>query len=385
MSDIATGEDVRSSGSFLEELDRLVAEVIEPAAAQVDARGEFPTASIDALRRGGMLGLVSAADVGGRGGDLRAATFAVQRVARGCASTAMVLCMHYVGTAVLEIHGPREVREEIATGQHLTTLALSEVGSRGQFWVPVSSARLENGRIRLDARKSWITSAREADSYVWSSRPTIGDNPMSLWLVPSETGGLSVTAPFDGLGLRGNDSCPVAADGVVLPAGAILGGDGSGADIVMGVVLPWFQLLTAAHAVGTMEAATAKAVAHVIATRFQHTGSSLADLPTIRAYVARMQIITLQSRALLLDTLAAIDAGDSGAQLKVLSVKAGAGEAVTQVTDLAMRVCGGAAFRREVGVERHFRDARAATVMAPTTDVLYDFIGRAVCGLPLVD
>ena len=46
-------------------------------------------------------------------------------------------------------------------------------------------------------------------------------------------------------------------------------------------------------------------------------------------------------------------------------------------------ICGGAAFRKEVGVERHFRDARAATVMAPTTDVLYDFIGKAVCGLPL--
>ena len=30
-----------------------------------------------------------------------------------------------------------------------------------------------------------------------------------------------------------------------------------------------------------------------------------------------------------------------------------------------------------------FRDARAATVMAPTTDVLYDFIGKAVCGMPL--
>jgi alkylation response protein AidB-like acyl-CoA dehydrogenase len=53
------------------------------------------------------------------------------------------------------------------------------------------------------------------------------------------------------------------------------------------------------------------------------------------------------------------------------------------VTDLAMRVCGGAAFRRDVGIERYFRDARAATVMAPTTDVLYDFIGKAACGLPL--
>jgi alkylation response protein AidB-like acyl-CoA dehydrogenase len=46
-------------------------------------------------------------------------------------------------------------------------------------------------------------------------------------------------------------------------------------------------------------------------------------------------------------------------------------------------VCGGAAFRKEVGVERIFRDARAATVMGPTTDVLYDFIGKAACGLPL--
>jgi alkylation response protein AidB-like acyl-CoA dehydrogenase len=67
----------------------------------------------------------------------------------------------------------------------------------------------------------------------------------------------------------------------------------------------------------------------------------------------------------------------------VLEVKAAASEAAVAVTDLAMRVCGGAAFRREVGVERNFRDARAATVMAPTTDALYDFIGKAVCGLPL--
>jgi alkylation response protein AidB-like acyl-CoA dehydrogenase len=53
------------------------------------------------------------------------------------------------------------------------------------------------------------------------------------------------------------------------------------------------------------------------------------------------------------------------------------------VLDLAMRVCGGAAFRKDVGVERLFRDARAAGVMAPTTDILYDFIGKAVCGMPL--
>jgi alkylation response protein AidB-like acyl-CoA dehydrogenase len=71
--------------------------------------------------------------------------------------------------------------------------------------------------------------------------------------------------------------------------------------------------------------------------------------------------------------------------LRVLEVKAATGELVTEVTDLGMRVCGGAAFRKDSGLERHFRDARASTVMAPTTDMLYDFIGRAICGIPLFE
>ena len=129
--------------------------------------------------------------------------------------------------------------------------------------------------------------------------------------------------------------------------------------------------------------ATAKTAAHVGGARLEHMGSSLADLPTVRAYVARMRIKTDMVRALLLDTLDALETGRADAMLRVLEIKAAAGETATEVTDLAMRVCGGAAFRKEVGVERNFRDARAASVMAPTTDVLYDFVGKDVCGLPL--
>ena len=54
-----------------------------------------------------------------------------------------------------------------------------------------------------------------------------------------------------------------------------------------------------------------------------------------------------------------------------------------KVAALAMKVCGGSAYRKDVGVERYFRDAQAARVMAPTSDQLHDFIGKAVCGLPL--
>ena len=152
---------------------------------------------------------------------------------------------------------------------------------------------------------------------------------------------------------------------------------------MMGTVLPWFSLLNAACSIGLMEALVQRTGAHVTGTRFQHLDSSLAQLPTIRAYLARMRIQTDMARALALDALAAVSAERPDAGLRVLEAKAAAGESATQVGDLAMRVCGGAAFRRDVGVERPFRDARAATVMAPTPDALYDFIGKALTGQDL--
>jgi len=115
----------------------------------------------------------------------------------------------------------------------------------------------------------------------------------------------------------------------------------------------------------------------------EHAGSAVADLPTARAHIARMRIKTDAARTLWLDTLTAMETGRADVMLRVLESKAAANDAANEVLDLAMRVCGGAAFRKDVGVERYFRDARAGAVMAPTSDALFDFIGKAVCGLPV--
>jgi len=376
-------EEQRAKEFDLRALDEIIKGTVEPAAADVDRTGAFPRAALDAFGQAGLLGLISSREVGGLGEAHRAAAQTVERVASACASTAMVLCMHYSAVAVIEAHGARPVREAIARGRHVTTLAFSEKGSRSHFWAPVGTATADEGEVRLDAEKSWVTSAGEADSYVWSSQPLEAEGQNTIWLVPADAQELSVPAPFDGLGLRGNNSAPVKAVGVTVPRENMLGADGGGFDVMMGVVLPYFQLMSAGFSVGTMEAATQKAAAHVAGTKFEHLGTSLADLPTVRANLARMRIKTDMCRALLGDAVTALEAGRDDTMLRVLEVKAAAGESATEVTDLAMRVCGGAAFRKEVGVERHFRDARAATVMAPTTDVLYDFIGKAVCGLPL--
>lgn len=373
----------KSSIGYQEALEKIITDIVAPSAAAIDQTASFPHAALDALGEAGILGLISAAEVGGLGLGHRAAALVVERLATTCASTAMVVCMHYAGTAVIEAHGARVLREAIAQGKHLTTLAFSEAGSRSHFWAPLSTATKSDEGVRLDAKKSWVTSAGQADSYVWSSRTVGGADGITLWLVPAKAQGLQVSSPFDGLGLRGNFSSPVTAQGVTVSMDAMLGADGGGFDTMMGAVLPYFQMMSAAFSVGTMEAATTKSIQHITNTRFEYLGQTLADLPTIRAYLSRMRIKTDATRALLLDGLEALEQGREDAMLRVLEVKAAAGDASAEVTDLAMRVCGGAAFRKEVGVERHFRDARAALVMAPTSDALYDFIGKALCGLPL--
>jgi alkylation response protein AidB-like acyl-CoA dehydrogenase len=69
--------------------------------------------------------------------------------------------------------------------------------------------------------------------------------------------------------------------------------------------------------------------------------------------------------------------------LAVLATKAGCNEMAIAVTETALRVSGGAAFSKQVGIDRPYRDARAGFVMAPTSDALYDFAGRALCGMDL--
>ncbi len=372
-----------SEQDFSERLER-VAKVAAQHAAAVDLDARFPSETVDALRSEGLLALFSAMAVGGHRGTLRDVARAVERLGRECGSSAMVLCMHYCGTAVIEKHGDEATRRAIAQGKHLSTLAFSEHGSRSHFWAPASTATaLGDGTFKLDAHKSWITSARQATAYVWSSKPTTAEGASSVWLVPQNANGLRITAPFEGLGLRGNDSTPVVAEGVVVPESARLGADGGGFDVMMGVVLPVFSVLNAACSVGLMDAAVGRAIAHVTQTRHQHLNSAISDLPTVRAYLTKAKLRADAARALWDDTITAIESGRADAQLRVLEVKALCNESALEVSDLAMRVCGGAAFRKEGGVERAMRDARAGFVMAPTSDALHEFIGRALVGLPV--
>ena len=368
---------------YTEQLNSILRDIVAPAASATDAEAAFPRAAVRACGETGLLGLISATDVGGMGLGLREAANVIERTASVCPSTAMVLCMHYCATAVLEKLGSAPVRRDIAAGRHLSTLAWSDTGSRSHFWAPVSTVSRDGDDVLVNSSKTMVTSAGEADSYVWSTVSVDGSGAGTLWLVERDTAGLSEPKAFDGMGLRGNRSSPLRADAMRLPLSRMLGSDGGAFDVMIGTVLPLFSTLVASCSVGLMDGALAASIEHVSGSRFAHLDTALADLPTIRAYIARARIQADMARTLRDDTIAALAASRADAMLRVMQTKAAAAEAALEVTDTAMRVCGGAAFRKDLGVERYFRDARAASVMAPTSDVLYDFIGKAVCGMPV--
>jgi len=364
--------------------------VLAPAAGQNDKAGRFSTEAVEALGRAGLLGLMLPAEAGGSGLGPRTLATVIATLAEADASAAMVYLMHVLGAATIAAARPgadvAPALQEIAAGRHLSTLAFSESGSRSHFWAPVSRARRNGAGVHISAKKSWVTSAGHAQSYIVSSLAPEGAGPTdsTLYLVPAGTRGLSVASPWDGLGMRANASAPMLLDDCEVPAGLQLTDDGGGFPAMLNVVLPLFNLGTSAVALGLCRAAVAGTAGHLKSARFEHLGQSLGEsLPTLRAQLATMQIDTDGLSARIDDLIDHLERPRDTTMLRVLETKAAAGDVAIAVTSAAMRTCGGAAFSKHMIVERLFRDAHAGAVMAPTGDVLREFIAKAILGMPL--
>ena len=371
------------------QLDEAVQRVVAVAAKnaeRVDTDGVYPVDAVAALRESGLLGLVLPREVGGMGAGPFVFTEVVSAIAAACGSTAMIYLMHCAAAVTIAAAPPPDLPDilgRMAAGDALGTLAFSEKGSRSHFWAPVSTSSLDGDTVTFTADKSWVTSAEFADVYVMSSGSTTGvDGEVDLFAIPSSTEGVKVAGPWSGLGLRGNASSPMSVS-VTIPVGYRLGGAAAGFGLMMNTVLPWFNLGNASVSLGLASASADAAITHVSGARLEHLSQALSALPTIRAQVAKMRIQLTTQRAYLAHVANSVAAPDDMTSLHVLSVKASANDAALEITDIAMRVCGGAAFSKHLPVERVFRDARAGSVMAPTADVLYDFVGKALTGLPL--
>lgn len=372
----------------------VVDRVIAPRAAEVDANCLWPAHSMQALAQARLTGLLVPAGLGGHGHGMLALAAITERIARACPSSALCFGMHCVGTAVIAAKATAYQKERylrpIAEGRHITTLALSETGTGSHLYL-CNTQLLEAGPdFIVTGDKQFITNGGHADSYVLSAVApglTHGDasaGDFSCLVLDAETEGLQWQQPWAGFGMRGNSSRGLKIREARVPRQNLLGEQGDQVWYVFEVIAPFFLMAMAGTYLGIAQSALDAAGAHLRSRRHSHSGDALADVDTLQVRYGSLWMAVEKCRGLVREAAARGDAGHPEALPFILACKADAGETAVLVTNEAMTLCGGMAYRENSRVAQMLRDARASHVMAPTTDLLKLWLGRAVLGLPLL-
>ena len=379
---------------------RLADQVLKPRAEQIDREGRFPRENFVALAQAGLIGLLAPEEFGGPGADIMTTTLVTEALAQGCASTAMCYHMHISAVSLIAALATGEQISQfvlpIARGERLCTYATSEPGSGSRWWHMDSCAVRDDQMYIIDSHKSFVTSAGEADYYVVPTRATAFSHPneLSIFLIEGSSSNITIVGAWDGMGLRGNSSTPIHFDHCRVPGSHRLGPTGYGFPLLMAYALPVFQVGLAAVYLGIAQAAFEAALIHTSKRVHADTGEPLAKVETVQRYIAEMKLRLDQTRlatyraAQLIDEmnkeytdlLGAIE--DHHFLLTIAETKVIACEMAIDVTNKALQVCGGAAYKRGHVVERCYRDARAGSVMGPSDDALKVMIGQRILGLP---
>jgi isovaleryl-CoA dehydrogenase len=365
--------------------------VVAPNADREDELAQWPEPAMRALAESGLLGLNVPEAQGGHGAGLSGLVRVTESIALEGPSTALCFAMHCVGTAVIAAkatdYQKQAYLEPIARGEHVTTLALSEPGTGLHFYVPETKLTPVDGQFVVSGTKSFVTNGGRADSYVVSTADVEGGGEagsFSCVLVAEGAPGLQWQDEWHGLGMRSNSSRTAVLADVYVPVADLLGELGDQVWYVFEVVAPYFLMAMAGTYLGVAQSAFDIAREHLGTRRHTHTGELLGNSPVPGHRLGELYIELERTRHLIYNAAASADDGQPDALAGVFAAKAAAGDTAVLITNEAMTLAGGTAYRANSRLARLLRDARASHVMAPTTDMLKTWVGRALLNLPLV-
>jgi alkylation response protein AidB-like acyl-CoA dehydrogenase len=372
---------------------RVANEVVMPHADRWDRECLWPEPALRALQREGLGGLVIPARFGGLGRGLLELMQVCEALGRADGSTALCFGMHCVATACISANATPEQADRllapIAAGRHLTTLALSEPGTGSHFYLPQAKmTSIEGGgAYRLDGTKCFVTNGGHADSYVISAVADDEEAPpghFSLLLVEAESPGLQWGENWLGWGMRGNSSRSVVLRDVRCDARNRLGQEGDQIWYVFSVVAPYFLVAMAGAYLGIAGRAVDEVRAHLKRRHYTHTGGALSEIGVLQHRLGTLWACVERTKRLCYWAASAGDRADRDALPALCAAKAEVARAAVHVTNECMTLSGGSTYRDGTLLQRLLRDARAADVMSPTTDLLYGWLGRALLDLPLL-
>ena len=387
-----------SETAVLESLQSAIDTVIGPAAAQTDAVGRYPTASVAALKASGILALAVPTQFGGIGSGHRASLEAQVRLGMADSSVAQIFKIHDELVREIFVYCPDALRPvlaaQIVSEQMILGLAVAEAGRKvDDPWNTTAIAMDVDGHgggYVIEGQKIYTTGAAEADLLaVWAFDPTAPDisiNPLLgfvLNLLPRGTRGVEIHRDWDAMGQRGTDSGTVTFAGV-LTEPAWRASIAGRAPLLQNSVR--YQAGFAAVLVGIGLGAVAAATPFV-----RHTSrpwpsagvDSAADDPMVRRLCGELVAQLSAAYAMtmctgdLLDSFEVGDISRTELAVPIYSAKACASTAALRATGEIHALMGTRSAARSTGFDRYWRNARVLSLHDPV-DWKHEEIGRHV-------
>jgi alkylation response protein AidB-like acyl-CoA dehydrogenase len=345
---------------------------IAPLAAEVDASGEFPQASYDALRQADFHAVHVPEEYGGAGADALSTCLVIEEVARVCASTSLIPAVNKLGTMPLLLSASEDLRKRylpaVASGEAMFSYALSEPEAGSDAVAMRTRAVRDGDSYVLDGAKRWITNAGISEFYTVMAvtDPDAGANGISAFVVEKGDEGLSFGAPEKKLGIKGSPTREVYFDACRIPADRLIGAEGTGFKTALRT-LDHTRVTIAAQALGIAQGALDQATSY--AKERKQFGKAIAEFQGIQFLLADMAMKLEAARQLTYAAAAKSERGDPDLTFFGAAAKCFASDAAMEITTDAVQVLGGYGYVKDYPVERMMRDAKITQIYEGTNQI----------------
>jgi isovaleryl-CoA dehydrogenase len=367
-----------------ETVRRFAQDRIAPLAAEIDASNTFPRPLWTEMGALGLHGITVEEAYGGLGLGYLEHVVAMEEISRASASVGLSygahsnLCINQIRRWASE-EQKRKYLPRLITGEHVGSLAMSEVGSGSDVISMRLKADRRGDRYVLNGTKFWITNAPGADVLVVYAKTDIaaGAKGITAFLIERGMAGFSVSQKLDKMGMRGSDTAELVFQDCEVPAGNVMGAEGKGAAILMSG-LDYERAVLAAGPLGIMQACL-DVVLPYLRERKQF-GQAIGSFQLMQAKVADMYVALNSARAYVYAVARSCDAGKT-TRFDAAGAILLASENAVKTSLEAIQALGGAGYTKEWPVERFLRDAKLYDIGAGTNEIRRFLIGRELIGL----
>ncbi|MCW2923370.1 MAG: acyl-CoA dehydrogenase [Thermoleophilia bacterium] len=356
---------------------------VAPRAHDIDAEGKFPQDIREVFMEQGLFGLPFAEEFGGTGTGALALIMAIEEISKVCATSGLLLAVQELGSLPIKLAGTDAQKQQwlpgLASGEQLAAYGLTEPESGSDSAGMRTTAVLQGDEYVLNGGKRFITNAGVADVYVVFAKTEqgVGHKGISAFVVPADAPGFSVGKYEKKMGIKGSTTGELFFDDCRIPAGNLLGEEGTGFTLAM-QVLDRSRPGVAAQGLGIAGGAIEYAGKYLLER--EQFGKPIAHQQGLQWMLADMETRTSAARELLYRAGHMIDAGDSVPRATLTKYSAMAKlictDVAMDVTTDAVQLLGGYGYIQEYPVERMMRDAKITQIYEGTNQVQRLVIAR---------